>query len=224
MQRFPVFLDLAGRRVVLVGAGPVALGKLRQLLAAQADVSVVAPHVHPAIARSGATVVRRAFVADDLDGAWLVIAAAPPEVNRQVAAAAASRRIFLNAVDDPAQATAYLGGVLRRDGVTVAISTDGAAPALAGLLREALDDVLPDDLGRWLEEARRRRQEWQRAAVPIARRRPLLLEALNELYGREPAQRGSALARPHDAGERPRGRPRRDRYVPWLQGPEDTWL
>ena len=68
------------------------------------------------------------------------------DVNRQVLAAAERRQLFVNAVDDPAHATAYLGGVVRRDGVTIAISTDGRAPALAGLLREALDAWLPADL------------------------------------------------------------------------------
>ena len=76
---------------------------------------------------------------------------------------------------------------MRRDGVTVAISTNGEAPALAGLLRQALDAVLPPDLGRWLDEARDQRTLWRRDEVPMNERRPLLLEALNNLY-RSPAE------------------------------------
>jgi uroporphyrin-III C-methyltransferase/precorrin-2 dehydrogenase/sirohydrochlorin ferrochelatase len=184
----PLFVNLEGRRVVLVGGGLVAAGKLAQLRAARADVLVVAPDVHDDIAQAGVVVVRRPFMASDLDGAWLVVAAATPDVNRAVAAAAAERRIFVNAVDDPANATAYLGGVVRRGGVTLAISTSGEAPGLAGLLREAIDAVLPRELGRWLREARRQRRIWRRAGVPISARRPLLLDALNRLYdvGREP--------------------------------------
>jgi uroporphyrin-III C-methyltransferase/precorrin-2 dehydrogenase/sirohydrochlorin ferrochelatase len=90
----------------------------------------------------------------------------------------------VNAVDDPANASAFLGGVVRRGGVTLAISTSGEAPALAGLLREALDAVLPFDLARWIDEARRQRAAWRRDRVPMNERRPLLLEALNRLYGR----------------------------------------
>ena len=56
----------------------------------------------------------------------------------------------MNAVDDPANATAYLSGVVRRDGVTIAISTSGQAPALTSLLREALDALLPRDLPAWI--------------------------------------------------------------------------
>ena len=105
-------------------------------------------------------------------------------MNRQVAAAAERRRIFVNAVDDPANASAYLSGVVRRDGVTLAISTSGAAPALTGLLREGLDQVLPQDLRAWLEEARQQRVIWRRDHVPMEERRPRLLEALNQLYDR----------------------------------------
>ena len=96
-----------------------------------------------------------AFAPADLDGVWLVVAAATPEVNREVRGRGRRpRRVFVNAVDDPAAASAYLGGVVRRGGVTIAISTEGRAPALAGLLREALEAVIPDEVGAWVEEAR----------------------------------------------------------------------
>ena len=173
---FPAFLNLEGRRVVLVGGGPVAAGKLESLLSAGARVTVVAPDIHPEIERADVTLVRREFDDRDLDGAWWVVAAAPPEVNRRVLAAAEARRVFVNAVDDPPNATAYAGGVVRRDGVTIAISTDGRAPALAGLLREALDAWLPADLDDWMaaaDEARRAWREQRRAdgaAPPAAAR------------------------------------------------------
>jgi uroporphyrin-III C-methyltransferase/precorrin-2 dehydrogenase/sirohydrochlorin ferrochelatase len=138
--------------------------------------------VTPEIERAGVEVVRRAFVAADLDGAWLVVAAATPEVNREVAAAAESRRIFVNAVDDPANASAFLSGIVRRGHVTIALSTSGEAPALTALLREALDTVLPADFDRWMAEAQRQRTMWRRDQVPMAARKPRLLEALNQLY------------------------------------------
>lgn len=188
----PLFVNLSGRRVLLVGGGRVAASKLEGLRAAGADIRVVSPDVHAAIERAGVRVDRRGFMPADLDDVWLVVAAATPDVNRQVAAAAETRRIFVNAVDDPASATAYLSGVVRRDGVTIAISTDGAAPGLTGLLREAIDAVLPRDLVRWLQEARWRRSEWRRDGVPMEARKPLLLEALNRLYGPAPASRETA--------------------------------
>jgi uroporphyrin-III C-methyltransferase / precorrin-2 dehydrogenase / sirohydrochlorin ferrochelatase len=181
---FPVFLKLAGRRVLVVGGGPVATSKIDGLVAAGAEITVVAPVMTPAIDASPVTRHRREFRPDDLEGAWLVVAAATPEVNREVARAAEARAVFVNAVDDPPNATAYLGAIVRRAGVTLAISTDGHAPALAGLLREALDAVLPADLDRWVAEARAIRRRWIAKRVPMADRRPQLLKALNALYAR----------------------------------------
>ncbi len=179
---FPAFLRLEGRRVLVVGGGPVAASRIPPLLAGGAEVVVVAPEVRYEIERTSARLVRRAFREEDLDGAWLVVAAAPPDVNRAVAAAAEARRVFVNAVDDPAAASVYTGGVLRRGGVTLAVSTEGRAPALAGLLREALEAAIPDDVSSWVDLAAALRREQKGARVALAARRPLLLRALNELY------------------------------------------
>ena len=189
-ELLPLFLNLSGRTVVLVGGGPVAAAKFRQLQAAQAAVRVVAPAIVPGIADApgpGVTIVRRAFVPADLDDAWLVVAAATPAVNRAVAKAAEERRLFVNAVDDPVNASAFLSGVVRRSGVALAISTAGDAPALTSLLREALDAVLPGDLGDWMRTARGERSEWRRDGVAMNQRKPRLLRALNALYDRAEA-------------------------------------
>jgi len=164
-------------------------------------------------------------------------------VNREVAEAANARRIFVNAVDDPANATAFLSGVIRRDGVTIAISTSGDAPALTALLREALDAVLPRDLSRWLAEARRQRAAWRRDGVAMEKRRPLLLEALNALYSKATAEHAehteisffsaasdrSPEGLRHSSTDVARGlSPAADvardfsPAIPWLSGPEDS--
>jgi uroporphyrin-III C-methyltransferase/precorrin-2 dehydrogenase/sirohydrochlorin ferrochelatase len=181
-ELFPAFLKLRDRPVVVVGGGPVAASKLAALLAAGARVTVVAPAVVDEIRAQPVRIERRPFVPADLDDAWFIVAAAPPEVNREVARAAEARRLFVNAVDDPAHASVYLGGVVRKDGVTLAISTDGRAPAVAGLIREGLEQLLPDDLARWLETADLLRDDWRTRGVPMDERRPLLLTALNRLY------------------------------------------
>ena len=179
---FPVFLLLEGKPVLLVGGGRIAAGRLSSLLDASAEVTVVAPAVQPEIERSGVRIHRRRFKVGDLAGVWFVVAAATPEVNRKVARAAGARRVFVNAVDDPGAASAYTGGLFRRGGVTVALSTEGAAPALAGLLREGLEALLPEDVGRWVEAARAARPGWRARGVPLGERRPLLLRELNRLY------------------------------------------
>jgi uroporphyrin-III C-methyltransferase/precorrin-2 dehydrogenase/sirohydrochlorin ferrochelatase len=182
MDLYPAFLKLSGRRVLVVGGGSVAAGKIAGLLAAGAVVDVVAPDVRPEIERAAVTIHRRAFESTDVEGAWYVIAAAPPDVNRQVREAGDARQLFVNAVDDPQQATAYAGGVVRRNDVTIAISTGGRAPAMAGLLREALDAWLPGNLDAWMAAADSARREWKAQGVPMAERRPQLLQVLNRLY------------------------------------------
>jgi siroheme synthase-like protein len=227
-ELLPLFLNLTGRDVLLVGGGPVATAKLRQLLAAGAQVRVVAPEISDEIAQQPVALDRRPFVPADLVGAWLAVAAATPAVNREVADAAERLRIFVNAVDDPANATAFLSGVVRRDGVTLAISTSGAAPALTALLREGLDALLPRDLATWMSRARAVRYAWRRDGVPMEARKPRLLQALNTLYQEEETAENAKIAEnkkifasfaisavpSYERGAR----------VPWLNAPEDSWL
>jgi uroporphyrin-III C-methyltransferase/precorrin-2 dehydrogenase/sirohydrochlorin ferrochelatase len=194
---FPLFLKLDGRRVLVAGGGAMAAQRVRQLAGAGARVVVVAPEVRAEIEPLANEVLRRPFRGADVDGAWLVIAAATPEVNRAVAAAAEARGVFVNAVDDPATASAYCGGIVRRAGALVAVSTEGRAPALAALLREGIEALLPVDLERWMARAEELRGVWKRARVAMVDRRPMLLAALNELY----AGGGDAASEAESKGE-----------------------
>src|SRR6188472_4038922 len=98
MDLLPLFVKLDGRRVVVVGTGWVAASKLDALVRAGADIRVIDPD---------------AFVPADLDDAWYVVSAATPAINARFSEAAEARRIFVNAVDGPPNASAYLGGVIR---------------------------------------------------------------------------------------------------------------
>jgi len=226
MELMPLFLNLNGRAVVLVGGGRVAAGKLQQLLAVGACVRIVAPEMSPAtvdVLSRGVPrveIVARRFVPSDLDDAWLVVAAATPEANAEVAEAAEKRRLFVNAVDDPPNASAYLSGVVRRDGVTLAISTHGEAPALTALLREALDAELPRDLAKWVAQARSERIDWRRNGVPMDERKPKLLRALNALYEAARLKRSAEGVMGADTWTATAVAER----IPWLNGPEDSWL
>jgi len=178
----PLFLRVEGKSVVVVGGGAVASGKVQGLVLAGARVTVVAPVVRQEIRATRVSVIERVFRPGDLDEAWLAVAAGPREVNREVAAAAEERRVFVNAVDDPDNGNAYTGGVLRRGGVTIAVATEGRAPALAGLLREALESIVPEEIEVWVETAAALRREQRETGVAVGERRPLLLRALNRLY------------------------------------------
>ncbi|MCR6030939.1 uroporphyrinogen-III C-methyltransferase [Nocardioides sp. zg-579] len=129
MDDFPTYpsgLRLADRRVVVVGGGHVAQRRVPQLIAAGAEVHVVAPEVTPAIeglVGSGeVTWHERGFADTDLDEAWYCIAATDlPEVNERVSRAAEERRVFCVRADDATRATAWTPATGRHDGITVAV-------------------------------------------------------------------------------------------------------
>lgn len=149
---FPLFLDLRGRRVLVVGGGSVAARKVPALLDAGADVVVGAPALGEALAtlaqQDRITHWPGSFVANWLDEAWLVIAATnDAQVNRAIAAAAQARRIFINVVDDAELASAQLPARVQRGPLQVAISSGGASPMLARHLREQLETRFDAALG-----------------------------------------------------------------------------
>jgi len=172
-ELLPLFLKLEGRPVLVVGAGPVAEGKVGALLGARARVRLVAPDATPALQRltsEGSLEWRaRRFEEADVDGVWLVFAAtSDSEAQRAVGAAASARRVFCIAVDDPPNATAYSGGVVRRPPFTIAISSSGAAPALTRLVRELVEQVLPGE--EWVGHAQRLRARWLAEGTPMTDR------------------------------------------------------
>ena len=137
---YPLLLDLTGRRVVVVGAGAVGTRRIRGLVDAGADVVVVAPEVGEL--PDGVTVRRRTFERADLSGAWLVHACtSDPEVNAEIAAAAAERGMFCVRADRATGGTARVPAVLRRDGLTVTVN-GGDDPVRAVALRDAISYAL----------------------------------------------------------------------------------
>lgn len=204
MSLFPLFLKLTARRCLVVGAGHIAEGKIASLLEAEASVTVIAPEVDPRVeewAASGEiTLHRRAFVVEDVQGMFLVVAGTNvPEINRAVFAAAKEENALCNAVDDPPYCDFYFPSVVRRGDLQVAISTAGESPALAQQLRKELNEQLPRDLGPWLLELGRLRREVLQLE-PIGEPRKLLLHQLahREVCGAE-ACPSRILAREHAA-------------------------
>jgi siroheme synthase-like protein len=166
-------LKVAGRTVLVVGAGAVAERKVRSLLDAGARVRLVAPEASAELRRlaQDATIEwrTRRFEPKDADGAWLAFAAtSDPDVQRAVAAAANERRLFLVASDDLANSSAYSGAIVRRAPFTIAISSSGATPALTRLLREIIEEVLPNP--DWVAHAQALRAQWISSARPIGER------------------------------------------------------
>jgi precorrin-2 dehydrogenase len=161
---YPVGLVVAGRRCVVVGGGAVAARKAAGLVNAGADVLVVAPRICDEIRGLPVELAERPYQRGDLAMSWLVISATDdPEVNRQVHADGADARVWVNAADDPESCSFTLPAVLRRGPVTVAVSTGGHSPALAGWLRDQVADQLGPEIGRLAELLSEARDELQAA-------------------------------------------------------------
>jgi precorrin-2 dehydrogenase/sirohydrochlorin ferrochelatase len=174
MPLFPIFLKLAARPCLVVGAGNLAESKIESLRAAEAAVTVIAPWASARIeemAASGEVVwLQRPYRDGDVAaGTFLVVTATDvPAVNRAVYLEATSKQVLCNAVDDPPYCDFYFPSLVKRGDLQIAISTAGASPALAQRLRKELNEALPLDLGMWLED------------LGNLRREVLQLEPLNE--------------------------------------------
>src|SRR5882757_7403365 len=182
MSLFPIFLKMAARPCLVVGAGEIAESKILSLLEADAQVTVVAPEASERVrelSASGEIVWhRREFADDDLDGIFLVVAGTNVlAVNRAVFAGAHKRDILCNAVDDPPYCDFYFPSVVRRGDLQIAISTAGDSPALAQQLRKELNEQLPLDLGNWLADLGSLRREVVQTE-PLNEERKLLLHQL----------------------------------------------
>ena len=171
---YPAFLDVCNKRVMLVGGGVVATGKLRGLLECRASpLVVIAPQATPEIrqwARAGDVCWHaRAYSEGDLAGADLAFGASDDRaVNARVAAEARRRGIPVLAVDDVDNCDFIAPALVRRGDVVIAISTGGRSPAMARRAREELERLIPPDWGQLLEVAAAAREKLgaNRARVP----------------------------------------------------------
>jgi len=148
---YPVMLDLTSRPCLVVGGGAVAERKVAGLVEAGARVTIVSPWLTPALLRLATEAPLRwrprEYTAGDAAGFILVMVATDDiAVNAIVAAECRERGAWVNCADDPARCDFILPSVCRRGAVTVAVSTGGASPTMARLVREELDALLPDDI------------------------------------------------------------------------------
>jgi len=186
MSLFPIFLKLEGRRCLVVGAGNVGEPKIQSLLAARAEVLVVAPEATATVQGWAESEVitwnRRGFEPSDLDGSVLVIAATSSDaINEAVFLEAHRRGILCNSVDDPEHCDFFYSAVVRRGDFQVAISTAGHSPALAQRLRTELEEQFGPEYAGWVSELGRLRQELFAADMNPEERK----QRLHELASRE---------------------------------------
>jgi precorrin-2 dehydrogenase / sirohydrochlorin ferrochelatase len=143
----PLAFKLAGVDVLVIGAGVIGTRKAAQLIEAGATVTVITDQVLSPLPEGVVHIERRPYVRGDLRGFSLVVAATgDAAVNDVVVEEAREERIWLNVVDDPERSSFYFMALHRQGDVTVAVSTAGAAPALAQEIRTLVADALPDNL------------------------------------------------------------------------------
>ncbi len=176
MRTLPIFLDIDDKPCLVVGGGEVAARKVNLLRASGGRVQVVAPTLAPGLARlvaDGLVAHREAtFDPADLEGMHLVIAATDDAtVNRQVAQLAKARALPVNVVDHPGEGSFLMPSVVDRSPVTIAVSTGGASPVLARLLRARLESLVPAAYGQLAVLMERFRARVAARMPPAARRR-----------------------------------------------------
>ena len=141
---YPIFLNIRGKRCVVVGGGAVALRKVKALLEHEASVEVISPELCPELsqlAKSRAIqVLQRNYNGGDLQGAFIAIAATDDgEINNKVAEEARAKGVLVNVVDDSEHSDFIVPSQLRRGDITIAVSTAGKSPALARKIRTKLE-------------------------------------------------------------------------------------
>lgn len=181
MSYYPAFLDLHGKKVVIVGGGVVAQRKVETLLQYGADLFLAARELTQALKdhvdRGRIRFLGTEFGETDLEGATLVIAATDdPVLNRRVSLSARQRGILVNAVDQPEDCTFIVPSVVRRGDLVIAVSTSGKSPALARQLRERLGELFGPEYEPYLRVMGRLR-EWVLS-------RPLSSQERGEIFRR----------------------------------------
>jgi precorrin-2 dehydrogenase/sirohydrochlorin ferrochelatase len=211
MSLFPIFLKLAARPCVVIGAGNLAESKIESLQAANAKITVIAPEANERIQHLAASgeieYQKRPYADGDLTGSFLVVAATNvPAVNRAVFAEATAKGVLCNAVDDPPFCDFYFPSVVRRGDLQIAISTAGDSPALAQKIRKDINAQLPLDAGEWLADLGNLRREVV-AAEPLNDERKWLLHQLaqREVCGYDQCP-SRLLAREHAKTNPPEGK------------------
>jgi siroheme synthase-like protein len=157
---FPVFLKLNQLHTVLVGAGNVGLEKLTAILqnSPDAKITVIALAIQPGVTEladwyEGVTVKQKPFADSDLDGADIVVAATNDnDLNNFIRQSAHDRKLLINVADKPELCDFYLGSIVQKGDLKIAISTNGKSPTIAKRLKEVLNEGLPDELDTTLQQ------------------------------------------------------------------------
>jgi precorrin-2 dehydrogenase/sirohydrochlorin ferrochelatase len=185
MAKYPIFLELGGRRAVVIGGGVVAVRKAQSLMAAEARLVIVAERIDDMLTAlctgTNAELIKSRYSKDYLVGAVLVIAATNNhELNKQIYKDCQELEILCNVVDEPELCDFFVPAVVQRGDLQIAIGTDGDSPAYAGHLRKKLEQTFTEEHGRFLDELKAIRKRISRDVPDQADRRALLGQLVDD--------------------------------------------
>jgi precorrin-2 dehydrogenase/sirohydrochlorin ferrochelatase len=185
MSKYPIYLELEGKRVLVIGAGAVALRKARSLQAAGARLVVVAEKTDDMLVLQGKPdkpeLIRARYSKEYLTGAVLVIAATNnPKINQQIYKDCQELEILCNVVDQPELCDFFLPAVVSRGDLQIAVCTEGSCPAYAGHLRKKLEAIFTEQHGRFLSALKGLRKQILLEVPEPARRKAIFGELADD--------------------------------------------
>lgn len=184
MAKYPIFLELQGRRVVVIGGGTVAVRKAQTLLEAGARLVVVAKSIDKMMSvlckKNHTELIKSKYTRNYLTGAVLAIAATNDhQLNRQIYKDCQELEILCNVVDEPELCDFFVPAVIKRGNLQIAIGTGGQCPAYAGHIRKKLEAIFTEKHGQFLAELEKMRQKIIKN-VPEANNRKIILGKLTD--------------------------------------------
>lgn len=183
----PIFLDLKGRKVLVIGGGRIAAEKLKKLMPCEADVLVITKEVKDEYieeqAKSGKIKLEiREFSESDLEGVFIVISATDnSEFNQRVYDLCSSRNIPVNSVDQKDKCSFIFSAEIRRGDLTIAVSTGGASPGLAARIRNQIDDLISNEAEKYLDLIKQARENIKLRETNIEKRAEILKDIVKEI-------------------------------------------
>lgn len=205
MSKYPIYLELSGRRVVVIGAGAVALRKAQTLLAAGARLVIVAQHIDDMLTTlcqdTNAELIKSRYSKDYLAGAVLAIAATNNhQLNKRIYKDCQELEILCNVVDEPELCDFFVPAIVKRGDLQIAVGTEGNCPAYAGHLRKKLERSFTDKHGEFLAELETLRKCIIKDVPDLANRKALLGQLVDDKSFEYFIQNGSAQWRDYADG------------------------
>ena len=168
MGYFPLYVDISNKNCVVVGGGNTAARKIEKLALFNAKITVIAPKISDEILKiKNIKILKREFEDSDLNGAFIVIGATDNKnLNSKISQICRQKNIPVNIVDDPKNCSFYFPSIVRKNNITVAVSTDGEVPLIARFLREKIEKIIeeffercqlgktPENIGDFVQEMR----------------------------------------------------------------------